>query len=103
MGRARTKSRLANSRHLKRRKALESTNRYKNVILLLMLLVFVIGWLPVNILNILEDLEVPLVCWPYYYFLFFTFHVIAMTTTCCNPLFYGFLNSRRLPRSEDLQ
>ena len=61
----------------------------------MMLLVFIIGWLPVNILNILEDLKVPLACWPYYYVLFFTFHVIAMLTTCCNPLFYGFLNSPR--------
>ena len=60
-----------------------------------MLLVFTLGWLPVNILNVLEDLQVPLLCWPYYYFLFFTFHLIAMLTTCCNPLFYGWLSSNR--------
>ena len=73
-----------------------------------MLLVFVICWLPLNLLKLMDDLEVdchlifrlleylcnpspqvPLVCWPYYYLTFFTCHLFAMSSTCWNPILYG--------------
>jgi hypothetical protein len=36
--------------------------------------------------------EVPLSCWPYYYFTFFCLHTLAMLSTSANPLLYGWLN-----------
>ena len=36
-------------------------------------------------------LKIPLHC-SYYYFSFFCFHLIAMTSTVCNMLLYGWLN-----------
>ena len=31
-------------------------------------------------------------CWPYYYFTFFLAHLLAMTSTCTNPILYGRIN-----------
>jgi hypothetical protein len=36
--------------------------------------------------------DVPLSCWPYYYFTFFCLHTLAMLSTTANPLLYGWLN-----------
>ena len=32
-------------------------------------------------------------CWPYYYITFFICHVVAMSSTCYNPLLYGWFNN----------
>ena len=32
-------------------------------------------------------------CWPYYYITFFICHVAAMSSTCYNPLLYGWFNN----------
>ena len=39
------------------------------------------------------DVKVELVCWPYYYLVFFLLHLVAMFSTCCNPVLYGWLSS----------
>ena len=68
---------------------------------------FILCWLPLNILNIAEDFDLPLRTWRYllrifspfqlkinryYYFSFFCFHLMSMSSTICNMLLYGWLN-----------
>ena len=72
-----------------KKKAEKFHNRKRSFVLFLMLVVFVICWLPINIMNLVEDMGMPLNCWPYYFFTFFCFHCFAMFSTCCNPLLYG--------------
>lgn len=88
----RTKEKLRASVHLRKRKTIKAVSRQRSIILLFMLLVFVTCWLPLNLLKLLDDLEVPLVCWPYYYITFFTCHLFAMSSTCWNPILYGHLS-----------
>ena len=57
-----------------------------------MLLVFVCCWLPINLINLLEDLEVEVHCWRWYAFSYFCCHLVAMASTCCNPFLYSRLN-----------
>ena len=85
--RNRTKSLISSSGNKK--KAAKVHNRKRSVVLFLMLVVFVICWLPINILNLMEDMGMHVNCWPYYFFTFFCFHCFAMASTCCNPLLYG--------------
>ena len=87
--RSRFKSLTSITRNTNKRKAIKCNHRKRSFILFLMLLVFVICWLPINILNLVEDMGIPLNCWPFYFFTFFCFHCFAMTSTCLNPLLYG--------------
>ena len=85
----RTKSLLSFTMDMSKKKAVKFRNRRRRFVLFLMLLIFMICWLPINILNLMEDMAMPLNCWPYYFFTFFCFHIFAMTSTCCNPVLYG--------------
>ena len=60
--------------------------------LISMVAVFGICWLPLNIINLLADLNFPVYCWEYHNFTFFVFHVMAMSSTCYNPFLYGRYN-----------
>ena len=61
-------------------------------ILIVTVTLFVICWLPLNLLNLAEDLDLPLRFWSYYHISFFSFHLLAMSSTICNMLLYGWLN-----------
>ena len=50
---------------------------------------FTTSWFPINVLNVLEDLDYPLHYWRFYYFSFFCSHCFAMLSTVYNPLLYG--------------
>lgn len=63
--------------------------------LISMVVVFGIGWLPLNTINLLSDINpfpIPTYCWEYFTFIFFISHVLAMSSTCYNPFLYGCYN-----------
>ena len=47
---------------------------------------------PVDLIFSPSDLILLTGCWSYYYVTFFLAHIIAMSSTCYNPLLYGWLN-----------
>ena len=58
-----------------------------------MVVLFGSMWLPINLINLIADLElVDLGCWKYYHATFTACHLIAMSSTCCNPFLYGRFN-----------
>ncbi|XP_059376997.1 neuropeptide Y receptor type 4 [Carassius carassius] len=64
-----------------------------NVMLVTLVAAFAVCWLPLNAFNVVADWhqEVLPVC---YHNLLFSFcHLLAMSSTCVNPIIYGFLNS----------
>ena len=63
----------------------QKTNR----MLISMVVVFGIGWLPLNTINLLADMNFKIYCWKYHHFMFFISHVMAMSSTCYNPFLYG--------------
>ena len=68
-------------------------NQRTNRMLISMVVVFGIGWLPLNTINFIADLNVfPIWCWEFYHFVFFICHVMAMSSTCYNPFLYGCYN-----------
>ncbi|CAJ0934001.1 unnamed protein product, partial [Mesorhabditis belari] len=69
------------------------TARKKRLLRMLVTMVclFAMCWLPLNVLNLLRDLE--LVAWlkaPQ--FVFLVTHLISMTGTCWNPILYAWMN-----------
>ena len=56
------------------------------------LVVFVLCWLPLNIINIAEDFDYSIHCWKWYNITFLSCHAFAMSSTCYNPLLYCSLN-----------
>ena len=70
----------------------EKRNIRRSHLLIATVILFVVCWLPLNVLNLGEDLNLPLKSWKFYYFTFFCFHLVAMCSTICNMLVYGWLN-----------
>ena len=67
-------------------------NQRTNRMLISMVVVFGIGWLPLNTINLLSDINPTTYCWEYFTFIFFICHVLAMSSTCYNPFLYGCYN-----------
>ena len=67
-----------------------------NKMLISIAVIFGICWFPINlinlVLNIFSELGENLHCWKLLYLFFILTHVIAMSSTCYNPFFYGWLN-----------
>lgn len=63
-----------------------------NRMLIAMVAVFGISWLPLNVVNVLNDFYASTDEWKFYNFLFFIAHSIAMSSTCYNPFLYAWLN-----------
>ncbi|XP_063708792.1 neuropeptide Y receptor type 2-like [Culicoides brevitarsis] len=63
-----------------------------NRMLIAMVAIFGISWLPLNVVNILNDFESYINCWRYYNVLFFISHLTAMASTSYNPFLYAWLN-----------
>lgn len=63
-----------------------------NRMLIAMVAVFGFSWLPLNVVNVLDDFYVHTAEWKFYNFIFFIAHCIAMSSTCYNPFLYAWLN-----------
>ncbi|XP_023345656.1 neuropeptide F receptor, partial [Eurytemora carolleeae] len=88
----RRKNGIPGSRSAKKRQEEEERAKRTNRMLIAMVIIFGTSWFPINLINLVGDL-VNLECWEYYYFTFFICHVGAMSSTCYNPILYGWLNS----------
>ncbi|CAB3369220.1 Hypothetical predicted protein [Cloeon dipterum] len=66
--------------------------RRTNRMLIAMVTVFGVSWLPLNMVNLINDVNESTGDWPYYNLCFFMVHAIAMSSTCYNPFLYAWLN-----------
>ncbi|CAH0398608.1 unnamed protein product [Chilo suppressalis] len=70
----------------------KNRKRRTNQMLIAMVLIFGISWLPLNVINLCNDYYVYAIHLRYYFVIFFTGHVIAMSSTCYNPFLYAWMN-----------
>ncbi|KAK7871026.1 hypothetical protein R5R35_014090 [Gryllus longicercus] len=87
--RARCKPGAKNSR---KEEADRERKRRTNRMLIAMVAIFGISWLPLNLINIINDVYVQTGTWKYYNLCFFMVHAVAMSSTCYNPFLYAWLN-----------
>ncbi|XP_046438496.1 prolactin-releasing peptide receptor-like isoform X1 [Daphnia pulex] len=68
--------------------------RRTNRMLIAMVTIFGASWMPLNLINLLNDLyaEYGMAWWKYYNLCFFLAHTIAMSSTCYNVFLYAWLN-----------
>lgn len=80
----------------KKEQADRERKRRTNRMLILMVAVFGLSWLPLNLMNLIDDisssLDLEWSMWPYFHLLFFIAHAAAMSSTCYNPFLYAWLN-----------
>ncbi|XP_065565122.1 prolactin-releasing peptide receptor-like isoform X1 [Artemia franciscana] len=65
--------------------------RRTNRMLIAMVIIFGASWLPINMVNLYNDLF-PIECEAYHEILFFVVHWIAMSSVCYNVFLYAWLN-----------
>ncbi|XP_033331589.1 prolactin-releasing peptide receptor [Megalopta genalis] len=76
----------------KREEADRERKKRTNRMLIAMVTIFGISWLPLNIINVVDDFYSPANGWIYYRLCFFMTHCLAMSSTCYNPFLYAWLN-----------
>ncbi|KAF4524644.1 hypothetical protein B566_EDAN013753 [Ephemera danica] len=80
------------ARSSRREEADRERKRRTNRMLIAMVTIFGVSWLPLNLVNFLNDVYKDIGDWPYYNLCFFMVHAIAMSSTCYNPFLYAWLN-----------
>lgn len=84
-----------------KKEALErERKRRTNRMLIAMVMIFGVCWLPINVLNLLNDVYPDAAAWEYYNLCFFISHAIAMSSCCYNVSKFQFL-SNSLIRSKN--
>ena len=64
-----------------------------NQMLMIMVIIFGSAWFPLNMINLVADLNIfQMHCWNYYHATFIVCHLIAMSSTCFNVFLYGRFN-----------
>ncbi|KAG5669954.1 hypothetical protein PVAND_000243 [Polypedilum vanderplanki] len=89
------KKKLSKSKNSKKKNNSEKMLKKKtstNQMLVMMVAIFGICWLPLNIINILDDFTTNFNELTYYNLMFFTSHLFAMSSVIYNPILYGLLN-----------
>ncbi|XP_055853678.1 prolactin-releasing peptide receptor [Episyrphus balteatus] len=80
------------SKSSRREEADRDRKKRTNRMLIAMVAVFGLSWLPINVVNILDDFYEKSNEWRFYTLFFFVAHSIAMSSTCYNPFLYAWLN-----------
>ncbi|KAI4479679.1 hypothetical protein M0804_010729 [Polistes exclamans] len=80
------------SKSSKREETDRERKKRTNRMLIAMVIIFGFSWLPLNIVNIVDDFYPTANEWSYYGLFFFTTHCLAMSSTCYNPFLYAWLN-----------
>ncbi|XP_055907915.1 prolactin-releasing peptide receptor [Eupeodes corollae] len=80
------------SKSSRREEADRDRKKRTNRMLISMVAVFGLSWLPINVVNILDDFYEKSNEWRFYTLFFFVAHSIAMSSTCYNPFLYAWLN-----------
>lgn len=80
------------SKSSRKEEADRERKRRTNRMLIAMVVIFLVSWLPLNAINIVNDFYMATVDWTYYYLCFFMVHSLAMSSTCYNPFLYAWLN-----------
>lgn len=80
------------SKSSRKEEADRERKRRTNRMLIAMVVIFLISWLPLNVINIFNDFYIHAANWPYYFLCFFMVHSLAMSSTCYNPFLYAWLN-----------
>ncbi|XP_022617937.1 neuropeptide Y receptor type 4-like [Seriola dumerili] len=68
-------------------------SRRINIMLVALITVFALCWLPLTIFNVVSDWNQEALPICHHNLLFSLCHLLAMSSTCINPIIYGFLNS----------
>lgn len=80
------------SKNSKKEEADRERKRRTNRMLIAMVVIFLVSWLPLNVINIVNDFHEDFGTWTYYLISFFMVHSMAMSSTCYNPFLYAWLN-----------
>uniref|UniRef100_A0A8C5G4S8 Neuropeptide Y receptor type 2 n=1 Tax=Gouania willdenowi TaxID=441366 RepID=A0A8C5G4S8_GOUWI len=76
-----------------RRNDLNQLRNKTTKMLLTMVVVFAVSWLPFHAFQLAVDIDSSLPSMKDFKLLFTVFHVMAMCSTCVNPILYGWMNS----------
>lgn len=88
--------------HLQKRKDMFEKSEYSNravqlrrinILLASMVVAFAVCWLPLHVFNTIVDWNYKIISPCYHNLIFSLCHLVAMASTCVNPVIYGFLNS----------
>ncbi|XP_077417814.1 prolactin releasing hormone receptor 2a isoform X2 [Vanacampus margaritifer] len=55
---------------------------------------FGICWMPINVFNVLRDIDIDLIDKRYFLLIQLLCHLCAMSSSCCNPFLYAWLHDR---------
>ncbi len=66
--------------------------RRTNNMLIAMVTIFGVSWLPLNVINLLNDTNYQIAWWKYFNLCFLLAHTVAMSSTCYNVFVYAWLN-----------
>lgn len=75
-----------------REEADRERKRRTNRMLIAMVAIFAISWMPLNIINVIEDYYPGVGEFNFFRLIFFMVHSLAMSSTCYNPFLYAWLN-----------
>uniref|UniRef100_A0A7N9AW50 G-protein coupled receptors family 1 profile domain-containing protein n=1 Tax=Mastacembelus armatus TaxID=205130 RepID=A0A7N9AW50_9TELE len=70
-----------------------TNSRRINIMLVALITAFALCWLPLTIFNVVSDWNQEALPICHHNLLFSLCHLLAMSSTCINPIIYGFLNS----------